>query len=69
MINFIRSNIVENIGGLLRIREISVMEKKSGRRLMWIRINVINSSSVESASSPDNTVNFVATGKQQLGQI
>jgi hypothetical protein len=66
MINLIRPNIVENIGGLLRIREISIMEKKSGCRLMWIRINVINSSSVESASSSDNTVNFVATGKQQL---
>jgi hypothetical protein len=60
MVNFVRLDIIDEIGYLARIREIAIMKEKPCIRVMRILIEMIDSASVKGTGTADKTMDFVA---------
>ena len=69
VVNFIRFQIENQIRHPLAISQITVMKKKLCISFMRITVNVINSLSVERATSPNDSVNFVSFIKKKFRKV
>ena len=66
IVNFIWVQVVEELHHLHRIGEIPVVEKELYAVYMWVLIEVVNTICVESGSSSNDAMHFIAFSEKKL---
>jgi hypothetical protein len=69
IVDLVGTQVVEQRGERTAIGEIGVVEKESGVGLVEVLIDVVEPVGVEAGGTPFKAVDFVAFGKEELGQI
>jgi len=61
--------VVDKIGELFGVRKIAVMEKETDVGEMWVLIEVVDATAVQTARAADEAADLVAFGKKEFGQV
>jgi hypothetical protein len=69
MIDLIGFEIVEQLYQVDRVSQISVMQKQAHPVDVRILVEMVNSGRVKCTGSPDDTVNFVPFGQEEIRQV
>jgi hypothetical protein len=69
VVEFVRGKCVDEAENPFGARQVAMMEEEAGARLVGVLIDVIDALGVESARAADDAVDFIAFGKEELGEI
>ncbi len=69
MIDLIRPRVVDQVGELFPVGQIAVVQEQPGGRVVRVLVDVLDPVGVERAGFPNQTVDFIAFGEQEFGQI
>ena len=69
VVDLVGLEVVDEIGQLLRIGQIPIMEKETDVREMLIVIKVIDPAAVKAARAADEAVDLVSFSEEELGKI
>jgi hypothetical protein len=69
MVYFVRFDIINDIGYLLGIREVPIVERKVSIRPVRICIDMVDPFGIESACPPDNAVDLITFVQKKFRQI
>lgn len=69
MIDLIRLEVIDNVGQLTGIGKVSEMQKQGCPRFVRVGVDMVNPSRIERARPPDQSVNLISLGEQELRKI
>ena len=69
VVNFIRSNVEHEVGQILPIGQVAIMQEQLVVRFVRVLVNVIDPVGVESAATSNNAMDFIAFFEQQFRQV
>jgi len=69
VVDLVGFDVVDDVGDLLIVGEVAIVEKKPGARIVRIGIDMVESGSIEGRCPPDNPMHLVALMEEKLGEI
>lgn len=66
VVDLVGFDIVDEVGDLLVVREVAVVEKETGIGIVGVSINMVNPGSVEGRCPPDDSVYFIPLMEEEF---